>query len=152
MDDFSIVVLNVKIFTVISFVILQHKSCSRIAIHNQYILINVALADVEWFLFSFCLSIWFQGLDFVILEARKNRVRLILSLVNNLDAYGGKSQYVMWAREAGSNVSTSTDSFFSDPTIKDYYKAYIKVYSYFVHVIEEYLVLAWRRIWEYTHL
>ncbi|PKI66395.1 hypothetical protein CRG98_013197 [Punica granatum] len=67
----------------------------------------------------------FKGLDYVIVEARRNRVRLILSLVNNLDAYGGKAQYVRWAREAGLNVS-STDSFFAHPTIKDYYKAYIK--------------------------
>lgn len=69
----------------------------------------------------------FQGLDYVIVEARRHQVRLILSLVNNLNAYGGKAQYVRWAQEAGINVSSSTDSFFSHPTIKDYYKAYIKV-------------------------
>lgn len=68
----------------------------------------------------------FQGLDYVIFEARRHQVRLILSLVNNLNAYGGKAQYVRWAQEAGINVSSSTDSFFSHPTIKDYYKAYIK--------------------------
>ncbi|KAF6144963.1 hypothetical protein GIB67_013314 [Kingdonia uniflora] len=66
----------------------------------------------------------FQGLDFVIVEARKNRIRLILSLVNNLEAFGGKGQYVRWAKEAGVNVTI--DSFFSDPTIKGYYKNYIK--------------------------
>eukprot|EP00257_Ricinus_communis_P005881 XP_002520563.2 mannan endo-1,4-beta-mannosidase 6 [Ricinus communis] len=68
----------------------------------------------------------FQGLDYVIVEARKNRIRLILSLVNNLNAFGGKAQYVRWAQEAGVNVSSSDDSFFSNPTIKEYYKAYIK--------------------------
>ncbi|XP_043691372.1 mannan endo-1,4-beta-mannosidase 6-like isoform X2 [Telopea speciosissima] len=68
----------------------------------------------------------FQGLDFVIAEARKHKIRLILSLVNNLDAFGGKAQYVKWAQEAGVNVSSSTDSFFSHPTIKRYYKDYIK--------------------------
>ncbi|KAK9267485.1 hypothetical protein L1049_009911 [Liquidambar formosana] len=68
----------------------------------------------------------FQGLDYVIVEARKRRIRLILSLVNNLNAFGGKAQYVKWAQEAGINVSSSTDSFFSHPTIKAYYKAYIK--------------------------
>ncbi|KAL2932293.1 Mannan endo-1 4-beta-mannosidase 6 [Bienertia sinuspersici] len=67
-----------------------------------------------------------KGLDYVIVEARKNGVRLILSLVNNLNAFGGKAQYVKWAQEAGINVSSSVDSFFSDSTIKAYYKAYIK--------------------------
>ncbi|KDP37779.1 hypothetical protein JCGZ_06458 [Jatropha curcas] len=68
----------------------------------------------------------FQGLDYVIVEARKHHIRLILSLVNNLNAFGGKAQYVKWAQEAGTNVSSSDDSFFSNPTIKDYYKTYIK--------------------------
>lgn len=72
-------------------------------------------------------SICFQGLDFVIVEARRHQIRLILSLVNNLDAFGGKAQYVRWAKEAGANVTSLTDSFFSHPTIKDYYKNYIKV-------------------------
>ncbi|KAF5191921.1 Mannan endo-1,4-beta-mannosidase [Thalictrum thalictroides] len=68
----------------------------------------------------------FQGLDYVIVEARRRRIRLIFSLVNNLDAFGGKAQYVRWAQEAGFNVTSSNDSFFSHPTIKEYYKNYIK--------------------------
>ncbi|XP_062088231.1 mannan endo-1,4-beta-mannosidase 6-like [Humulus lupulus] len=68
----------------------------------------------------------FRALDYVIVEARKNKIRLILSLVNNLDAFGGKTQYVRWAEEAGVNVSLTNDSFFSHPTVKDYYKAYIR--------------------------
>ncbi|XVF87838.1 hypothetical protein PTKIN_Ptkin18bG0152900 [Pterospermum kingtungense] len=68
----------------------------------------------------------FRGLDYVIVEAKKHGIRLILSLVNNLNNFGGKDQYVRWAQEAGINVSSSTDSFFSHPIIKDYYKAYIK--------------------------
>ncbi|OMO64742.1 Glycoside hydrolase, family 5 [Corchorus olitorius] len=68
----------------------------------------------------------FKGLDYVIVEARKHGIRLILSLVNNLNNFGGKAQYVRWAQKAGINVSSSTDSFFSNPIIKDYYKAYIK--------------------------
>lgn len=69
----------------------------------------------------------FQGLDYVIVEARRHRIRLILSLVNNLNAFGGKAQYVGWAKEAGINVSSSNDSFFSNTVIKNYYKAYVKV-------------------------
>lgn len=63
----------------------------------------------------------------MIVEARKHGIRLILSLVNNLSNFGGKAQYVRWAEEAGHNISSSTDSFFSHPMIKDYYKAYVKV-------------------------
>lgn len=69
-----------------------------------------------------------QALDFVIYEARRHRIRLILCLVNNLNAFGGKAQYVRWAQSAGVNVSTSADSFFSHPIIKGYYKAYVKVW------------------------
>ncbi|KAK6932822.1 Glycoside hydrolase, family 5 [Dillenia turbinata] len=68
----------------------------------------------------------FQGLDYVIVEARKHGIRLILSLVNNLNAFGGKDQYVRWAQKAGYNVSSSSDSFFSHPVVKDFYKAYVK--------------------------
>ncbi|PON34043.1 1,4-alpha-glucan-branching enzyme [Parasponia andersonii] len=71
-------------------------------------------------------EIVFRALDYVIVEARKNRIRLILSLVNNLNAFGGKAQYVRWAEEAGVNASSSDDSFFSNPTVKDYYKAYVR--------------------------
>ncbi|CAL2268707.1 unnamed protein product [Prunus armeniaca] len=67
----------------------------------------------------------FKGLDFVISEARKYKIRLILSLTNNWDAYGGKSQYVKWGKAAGLNL-TSDDDFFSHPTLKSYYKAHVK--------------------------
>ncbi|CAK7345090.1 unnamed protein product [Dovyalis caffra] len=86
----------------------------------------------------------FRGLDYVIIEARRNHIRLILSLVNNLIAFGGKNQYVKWAKEAGINVSSSDDSFFSNPVIKDYYKAYIKKNSYSgVRYSEEPAIFAW---------
>ncbi|KAJ3694636.1 hypothetical protein LUZ60_000013 [Juncus effusus] len=69
----------------------------------------------------------FQELDYVIYEARRNGVRLILSLVNNLNQFGGKAQYVLWAQQAGEkNLINSTDSFFSHPSIKQYYKDYLK--------------------------
>ncbi|KAH9290573.1 hypothetical protein KI387_034690, partial [Taxus chinensis] len=65
------------------------------------------------------------ALDFVISEARKNKIRLILSLVNNWDAYGGKAQYVRWGRNAGLNLH-SNDAFFWDPTLRSYFKAHVK--------------------------
>ncbi|KAI6704612.1 hypothetical protein NL676_007574 [Syzygium grande] len=91
----------------------------------------------------------FRGLDYVIVEARRNRVRVILSLVNNLNAFGGKAQYIRWAQEAGENVSSSADSFFSHPTIKEYYKAYVKAVvtrknsMTGVHYFDEPAIFAW---------
>ncbi|CAM8897619.1 unnamed protein product [Rhodiola kirilowii] len=67
----------------------------------------------------------FQALDFVVSEAKKYKIRLVLSLVNNWDAYGGKPQYVKWGKDAGLNL-TSDDDFFSDPTLKGYYKANVQ--------------------------
>ncbi|MCL7046801.1 hypothetical protein MKW94_001507 [Papaver nudicaule] len=68
----------------------------------------------------------FKALDYVISEARKHGIRLILSLVNDLQAFGGKTQYVKWALEEGLGSSTSNDSFFSDPHIRNYFKTYAK--------------------------
>ena len=53
-------------------------------------------------------------------------MRLILSLVNNWKDFGGKNQYVQWAREHGQNVNNE-DDFFADPVVKQYYKNHIKV-------------------------
>lgn len=66
-----------------------------------------------------------QALDFVVSEAKKYKIRLILALTNNWDAYGGKPQYVKWGKAAGLNL-TSDDEFFSNPTVKSYYKAHVK--------------------------
>lgn len=61
------------------------------------------------------------------MEARKHGIRLLLSLVNNLEAYGGKPQYVQWAWEEGLSLNSSEDSFFFDPAIRSYFKDYLKV-------------------------
>ena len=70
-------------------------------------------------------------MDYVIAEAREVGIRLMLSLVNNLDAYGGKTQYVKWAWTEGVGLSPSNDSFFYDPSIRIYFKNYVKVSSNF---------------------
>ncbi|KAF5197253.1 Mannan endo-1,4-beta-mannosidase [Thalictrum thalictroides] len=67
----------------------------------------------------------FKALDFVVSEAKKYKIRLILSLTNNWEAYGGKAQYVKWGKAAGLNL-TSDDDFFSHPTLKSYYKDNVK--------------------------
>ncbi|THU65903.1 hypothetical protein C4D60_Mb05t08550 [Musa balbisiana] len=68
----------------------------------------------------------FKALDWVIVEAKRHGIRLLLSLANNLEAYGGKTQYVKWAWEEGIGLSSSNDSFFSDPSIRSYFKTYLK--------------------------
>ncbi|KAG4916749.1 hypothetical protein JHK87_054306 [Glycine soja] len=67
----------------------------------------------------------FRGLDFVVSEAGKYGVRLILSLVNNWKDFGGKNQYVQWVKEHGQYVN-SEDDFFSHPIAKQHYKNHIK--------------------------
>ncbi|KAG9448101.1 hypothetical protein H6P81_014229 [Aristolochia fimbriata] len=68
----------------------------------------------------------FQALDRVIAEAEQSGIRLIFSLVNNLQPFGGKTQYVKWAWEEGVGLSSSNDSFFFDPSIRSYFKTYLK--------------------------
>ncbi|XAR61737.1 Mannan endo-1,4-beta-mannosidase [Bertholletia excelsa] len=67
----------------------------------------------------------FQALDFVISEAKNYGVKLILSLGNNGDDFGGKKQYVQWAKSRGQNVS-SDDDFFVNEVVKGFYKNNIK--------------------------
>ncbi|KAF8411146.1 hypothetical protein HHK36_003689 [Tetracentron sinense] len=68
----------------------------------------------------------FKALDHVIAEARRHGIKLLLSLVNNLQAFGGKTQYVKWAWAEGVGLSSSNDSFFFDPSIRHYFKTYVK--------------------------
>ncbi|PNT76374.1 mannan endo-1,4-beta-mannosidase 1 isoform X2 [Brachypodium distachyon] len=71
----------------------------------------------------------FQALDFVVSEARRHKMRLILSLCNNWEDYGGKVHYVRLGNEAAGLDLTSDDDFFSDLTIKSYYKAFVEEYG-----------------------
>ncbi|KAG8372598.1 hypothetical protein BUALT_Bualt12G0083100 [Buddleja alternifolia] len=66
----------------------------------------------------------FKGLDFVVSEAKKNGIYLILSLVNNWEGFGGKKQYVQWARDQGQYLND--DDFFTNSIVKSYYKNHIK--------------------------
>jgi len=51
---------------------------------------------------------------------------VILSLVNSYDSFGGRKQYVQWAREQGQSIG-SDDEFFTNPVVKGFYKNHIKV-------------------------
>ncbi|KAI3488856.1 hypothetical protein L1887_47018 [Cichorium endivia] len=66
----------------------------------------------------------FQGLDFVVAEARKYGLRLILSFINNYKDFGGRPQYVDWARSAGVQINND-DDFYTNPIVKEYYKNHV---------------------------
>ncbi|KAL4363336.1 hypothetical protein GQ457_04G019780 [Hibiscus cannabinus] len=90
----------------------------------------------------------FKGLDFVIAEARKYRIKLILSLANNYESFGGKKQYVNWARSQGQYLR-SDDDFFRNPVVKGYYKNHVKTvlnrYNRFtgIHYKDDPTIMAW---------
>ncbi|KAJ7953035.1 Mannan endo-1,4-beta-mannosidase-like protein [Quillaja saponaria] len=90
----------------------------------------------------------FKGLDFVISEARKYGIKLILSLVNNYESFGGKKQYVNWARNQGQYL-TSDDDFFRNPIAKGYYRNHIRTvlsrYNSFtgIHYKDDPTIMAW---------
>ncbi|KAL4362861.1 hypothetical protein GQ457_04G029660 [Hibiscus cannabinus] len=67
----------------------------------------------------------FKGMDFVVSEANKYGIHLIMSLVNNFKDYGGKDKYVQWAKQRGRNL-TNEDDFFTDAVVTDYYKNHVK--------------------------
>ncbi|GAB2272077.1 Mannan endo-1,4-beta-mannosidase 6 [Dionaea muscipula] len=90
----------------------------------------------------------FKALDFVVSEAKKYRIRLILSLVNNWKDFGGKPQYVDWGKADGFELNNE-DDFFSHPAIKTYYKNHVKTVlnrvNTFTHVTykEDPTIFAW---------
>ncbi|OMO84432.1 Glycoside hydrolase, family 5 [Corchorus olitorius] len=90
----------------------------------------------------------FKGLDFVIAEARRYGIKLILSLVNNYESFGGKKQYVNWARSQGQYL-TSDDDFFRNPVVKGFYKNHVKTvlnrYNSFtgMHYKDDPTIMAW---------
>lgn len=67
-----------------------------------------------------------QALDYVISEARKYGIRLILTLSNNYKDFGGRPQYVQWARNARVPVN-GDDDFYTNQVVKGYYKNHVKV-------------------------
>jgi len=61
-----------------------------------------------------------QGLDYLLDEARKNDIRLVLALSSNWSPIGGIPQYLDWAG------STNREDFYTDPQIKAWYKDLVK--------------------------
>ncbi|XP_031394438.1 mannan endo-1,4-beta-mannosidase 5-like [Punica granatum] len=67
----------------------------------------------------------FQALDFVTSEARRYGIRLILSLTNNYHDFGGRPQYVQWARNAGATIN-GDDDFYTNDVVKGYYRNHVQ--------------------------
>jgi mannan endo-1,4-beta-mannosidase len=65
----------------------------------------------------------FKAMDFVISEAGKRGLHLIITLVNNWDDYGGMDQYVAWAGLTGHDV------FYTDAGIKQTFKNYMRDFT-----------------------
>ncbi|MCP3137955.1 glycoside hydrolase 5 family protein [Pyxidicoccus xibeiensis] len=65
----------------------------------------------------------FQGLDRVLARARVHGVRLVLTLGNYWDAYGGARQYVAWAGLPG--PVEGDPRFFTEPAVVAHYKAHV---------------------------
>ncbi|KAL1542752.1 Mannan endo-1,4-beta-mannosidase 2 [Salvia divinorum] len=93
----------------------------------------------------------FQGLDFIISEAKKYGIRLILSFVNNYKDYGGRPQYAQWAKNAGAQINGDGD-FYTNQIIKAYYKNHIKTVMTRLNTItrvaykDEPTIMAWELI------
>ncbi|KAL3638610.1 Mannan endo-1,4-beta-mannosidase 2 [Castilleja foliolosa] len=83
----------------------------------------------------------FQGLDFVVSEARKYGIRLILSFVNNYNDFGGRPQYAKWARNAGVPIN-GDDDFYTHPVVKGYYRNHIKKVAF----KDDPIIMAWELI------
>lgn len=63
----------------------------------------------------------FENLDYAIYRARQLGIRLIFTLVNNWDAFGGMNAYVNWSPTAQSH-----DDFYSDPETRAIFRDYIR--------------------------
>jgi len=77
----------------------------------------------------------FRNLDYTVSKAKKENVKLILTLSNNWDAFGGVDQYLRWVGKS------DHDSFFRDRDIKNIYKDYV---AYLLNRINVYTGVAYK--------
>jgi len=83
------------------------------------------------------------GLDTVVAEAKKRGLRLIMTLSNYWDAYGGFPRYATWAGASG------PDDFYTNTTMQGYLKDYATKLSQRVNTLtgiaykDEPTILAW---------
>lgn len=65
-----------------------------------------------------------QALDYVVYKAKESGIKLILTLANNFNDFGGIAEYIKWAG-AYLHGSYSHNDFFKNDSIKAWYKDYI---------------------------
>lgn len=80
-----------------------------------------------------------QVLDYAIYKASQEDIRLLITFTNNWEAFGGKAQYVQWAKDAGveldmTGITKPEDAFYVNETIKQWYKDYINTLLNHVNV------------------
>src|SRR5687767_3350767 len=82
----------------------------------------------------------FAHLDRVVAAARKNGLRLIVTLANHWGDYGGVPMYLRWAGLPGDGFG-ATDRFYSDEKTRAHFKAHV------ARVVERYAdepaIFAW---------
>lgn len=89
----------------------------------------------------------FEGLDYVVDEARKRGIRVLLAFTSMWTNVGGVPQYVDWA---GNGDDTTT--FFTDDSVKDLFKDYIRTVLTRVNTVngrtyaEDPTIFAWNLI------
>ncbi|URD92645.1 Mannan endo-1,4-beta-mannosidase [Musa troglodytarum] len=117
---------------------------------------DVAAVDPDGGLSIRILFLWLHpdqvlGLDYVISEAKKYGIYLVLSLVNNFESFGGRMQYIQWARDEGRHLS-SDDDFYRDEVVKSYYKNHVRAILTRVNTItgvaykDEAAIFAWELV------
>lgn len=67
----------------------------------------------------------FVGLDEVLYECERRRIRVILTLTNYWDDYGGIARYARWAREEGETSAYRREDFFTSPKCRDAFEAFV---------------------------
>lgn len=67
-----------------------------------------------------------QRLDYAIAKAESEDIKLLITFTNYWEAFGGMGQYVKWAKEAGIASNLVNDDFYTNETLKKWYKDYIK--------------------------
>lgn len=66
-----------------------------------------------------------QRLDYAIAKAEKENIKLLITFTNYWEAFGGMGQYAKWAKEAGISSNLTVDDFYTNETLKGWYKNYI---------------------------
>lgn len=77
----------------------------------------------------------FRNLDYTVYKAKKEGIRLVLTLANNWSDFGGIDQYLRWAGKG------DHDDFFRDETIKGIYKDYVR---YLLNRVNVYTGIAYK--------